>query len=103
MDDEEWAAEFAAAGLTGWHVRGSTAHTSVGCGTFTAAGELAARIARTCDELDHHAEIDLRFPDLVRVTTWSHDRGGLTRRDLRLAEAVSALIDGDGRPSRTEP
>jgi pterin-4a-carbinolamine dehydratase len=93
MGDEEWAERFAAEGITGWHVRGSQAFSDIGCGSFTAAGELAARIARTCDELDHHAEIDVRYPDVCRVTTWSHDVGGLSPRDLRLARAVNLLFE----------
>jgi len=93
MGDEEWAERFAAEGITGWHVRESTAFTDVGCGSFAAAGELAARVARACDELDHHAEIDVRYPDVLRVTTWSHDVGGLSERDLRLARAVNELFE----------
>ncbi len=93
MGDEEWAQRFADEGITGWHVRGGTAFSDIACGSFTAAGELAAQVARTCDELDHHAEIDVRYPDVVRVNTWSHDIGGLSDRDLKLARAVSALFD----------
>jgi len=93
MSDEEWADRFAEAGLSGWFVRGSQARAAFSCGTFTAAGELAAEVARVCDELDHHADIEVRFPDLVRVVSWSRDVGGLSERDLRLARAVSALLD----------
>jgi 4a-hydroxytetrahydrobiopterin dehydratase len=93
MGDEEWAERFAAEGIDGWYVRGSQAFTDVSCGTFAAAGELAAKVARACDELDHHAEIDVRYPDVCRVTTWSHDVGGLSARDLELARAVNLLCD----------
>jgi 4a-hydroxytetrahydrobiopterin dehydratase len=93
MGDEEWAARFADEGVTGWHVRGSQAFSDIACGSFTAAGELAAAVARACDELDHHAEIDVRYPDVLRVTTWSHDVGGLSERDLRLARAVNELFE----------
>jgi 4a-hydroxytetrahydrobiopterin dehydratase len=93
MGDEEWTERFATQGIEGWFVRESTARTDISCGTFTAAGELAAAVARTCDELDHHAEIDVRYPDVLRVTTWSHDVGGLSDRDLWLARAVNRLFD----------
>lgn len=91
-DDEEWAERFAEAGVQGWFVRQSTAHTDRSCGSFTAAGELAAAVARLCDEQDHHAEIDVRYPDVLRVTTWSHDVGGLSERDIRLARGVNELF-----------
>jgi 4a-hydroxytetrahydrobiopterin dehydratase len=94
--DEEWAARFDARGLTGWQVRGSQARTTYSCGTFTAAGEVAAAIAKVCDEQNHHAEIDVRYPDQVEVTTWSHDVGGLSQRDLDLARAISVAVE---RPS----
>ena len=98
MGDAEWTERFAAEGISGWHVRESTAFADIACGSFTAAGELAAEVARTCDELDHHAEIDIRFPDVVRVTTWSHDVGGLSARDLKLARAVNALFEARRNP-----
>jgi 4a-hydroxytetrahydrobiopterin dehydratase len=94
--DEEWAARFEARGLTGWQVRESQARTTYSCGTFTSAGEVAAVIARVCDEQDHHAEIDIRYPDQVEVTTWSHDVGGLSQRDLDLARAIDLAVE---RPS----
>jgi len=93
MGDVEWTARFADEGITGWHVRGGQAFSDVACGSFTAAGELAAAVARACDELDHHAEIDVRYPDVLRVATWSHDVGGLSERDLRLARAVNKLFE----------
>jgi pterin-4a-carbinolamine dehydratase len=94
--DEDWAARFEARGLSGWQVRGSQARTTYTCGTFTSAGEVAATVARVCDEENHHAEIDIRYPDRVGVTTWSHDVGGLSQRDLDLARAISVAV---GPPS----
>lgn len=93
MADLLTAQDFDRAGLGGWQVGDDRAVAVFACGSFTAAGELAQRIARLCDEQDHHAEVDIRYPDTVRVTTWSHDVGGLTRRDLELARAVSELHD----------
>jgi pterin-4a-carbinolamine dehydratase len=91
--DDEWAARFEARGLTGWQVRLSQAATTYTCGSFTAAGETAAVVARVCDEQGHHAEIDIRYPDEVRVTTWSHDVGGLSQRDLDLARAITVALE----------
>lgn len=54
--------------------------------------EFAGRVATLADELDHHPDIDLRYRT-VTVTTVSHDVRRLTRRDRRLAIAVSALAD----------
>ncbi len=91
--DDDWAARFEARGLTGWQVRMSQASMTYTCGSFTAAGEVASVVARVCDEENHHAEIDIRYPDEVRVTTWSHDVGGLSQRDLDLARAITLAIE----------
>ena len=99
MGDQNWTTEFERAGARGWQVEEGTARASISCGSFTAAGELAGEIARICDEQNHHADIDVRYPDIVAVTTSSHDVGGLTDRDLRLATAVSALLDDRRRPA----
>ena len=93
MADLLTAQDFERAGLGGWQVESDRAVAVFACGSFTAAGELAQRIAALCDEQNHHAEVDIRYPDTVRVTTWSHDAGGLTGRDLELARGVSALYD----------
>ncbi len=85
------AQDFADAGLSAWHVQDDRATAELACGSFSRAGELAHRVAQTCDGLDHHADLDIRYPDILRVTTWSHDAGGLTDRDLRLARAVQEL------------
>jgi pterin-4a-carbinolamine dehydratase len=92
MGDEEWAERFREAGLTGWSIRQAMARTTIHCGSFSAAGEMAARIARLCDEQDHPADIDIRAPDMVQLASWTQDDGGLTDRDLRLALAVDRML-----------
>lgn len=91
MADLLTADDFAKAGLGGWQVEDDRAVAVFACGSFSRAGELAGRITEVCDQQDHHADVDIRYPDTVSVTTWSHDAGGLTTRDLELAKAVSAL------------
>lgn len=45
------------------------------------------RVATLADEVDHHPEIDVRF-DQVRLTLSTHDAGGITEKDLQLAEQI---------------
>ena len=59
-------------------------------GSFSAGAELVSRIAVAADELNHHPDVDLRYPH-VTVTTVSHDVGRLTDRDRRLALEVSRI------------
>ena len=55
---------------------------------FATGARLVAKVAEEADAQDHHPDVDLRY-GFVEVRTWSHDVGGVTRRDLRLARAVS--------------
>ena len=90
------AAEFAARGLTDWRVIRSGVEANFSCGSFTEAGRFAADLAELCDARDHHASIDLRYPDLVHIMSTTHFKNALTDRDVALAEAVSALADDRG-------
>ncbi|RMH15246.1 MAG: 4a-hydroxytetrahydrobiopterin dehydratase [Gemmatimonadetes bacterium] len=45
------------------------------------------RVATIADELDHHPDIDVRY-DRVSLSLSSHDAGGITDRDLKLAERI---------------
>ena len=45
------------------------------------------RVATLADRADHHPDIDIRFSEVtVRLST--HDAGGITEKDLSLAEAI---------------
>ena len=85
--------EFEAEGLGGWRLEDETAVAEFACGTFAAAGEFATKVAALCDAHNHHADIDIRYPDVVRITTTSHDVGGLSARDIALARSVSAAFE----------
>ena len=82
------ADDFTQLGLTEWQVSGDTAEASYECGSFTAGGTLVARIAAIADSQNHHPDVSLGYPGVVKVTTSSHDVGALTDRDLPLARAI---------------
>ena len=84
------AEDFSKLGLTEWQVSGDTAEASYECGSFTAGGTLVARIAAIADSQNHHPDVSLGYPGVVKVTTSSHDVGALTDRDLTLAQAIHA-------------
>lgn len=45
------------------------------------------RIATLADDHDHHPDIDVRY-DSVTVSLTTHDAGGITEKDLKLAEQI---------------
>ncbi|MCC7346291.1 MAG: 4a-hydroxytetrahydrobiopterin dehydratase [Variibacter sp.] len=54
---------------------------------FNAAFGFMARVAMVAEKLDHHPEWKNVYKT-VEVTLSTHDAGGLTARDVRLAEAM---------------
>lgn len=91
MTERVSAAEFTTLGLDDWRVIRSGVEANFACGSFAEAGRFAADVAGLCDERNHHASVDLRYPDLVHVMSTTHFMEGLTDRDVALARAISDL------------
>lgn len=92
-------------GLDGWVLLGDGLRTRVPTGGFAAGLALVDRIGAAAEQADHHPDLDLRWGH-VDVRLWSHDAGGVTRRDVDLARTVSQLVaeagltpDGSGLQS----
>ena len=60
-------------------------------GSFGSAAAFVDEIARASDAAVHHPDIDVRYPDRVRVALVTHAAGGLTELDVQLAATISAL------------
>lgn len=91
MTDRVSAAAFTDLDLEDWRVIRAGVEANFGCGSFVEAGRFAADLGALCDQRDHHASIDLRYPDLVHVMSTTHFMEGLTDRDVSLARAISEL------------
>jgi len=57
---------------------------------FSAAWGFMSRVALAAEKLDHHPEWSNVW-NRVEVTLSSHDAGGLTARDFKLAAAIDRL------------
>ncbi|MGA8845065.1 MAG: VOC family protein [Nocardioides sp.] len=79
LDDWRWL-------LGGLHARFAT-------GDFATGLRLVEAIGAAAEAADHHPDIDLRYP-FVQVSLRSHDVGGVTQRDVRLAREIT---DAAGR------
>jgi 4a-hydroxytetrahydrobiopterin dehydratase len=72
--------------------------------SFVRGLELVTRIAAAAEQANHHPDVDLRYPR-VHVSLSSHDVHGLTRRDVDLAAAITAIADDlgvEGEPGRPQ-
>ena len=56
---------------------------------FVAAMEFVNRIAIVAEDEGHHPDIDIRY-NRVRLGLVTHDAGGVTERDARLATLFSS-------------
>ena len=90
--------EVKAAGLADWRWLVGGLHARFATGDFATGLELAGAIGAAAEEADHHPDLDLRYPFLA-VKLASHDVGGVTERDLRLATRISELAAAAGVPA----
>lgn len=74
-------------GLPGWSRKGEVLTKTFTFDRFADGIAFVDRIARTADEMDHHPDIDIRYTK-VTATLSTHDAGGITQSDLKLAQAI---------------
>ena len=87
--------QLSAAGLDGWTLLLSFGQggleTRIHTGNFCQGLRIVESIGRAAEELDHHAELDLRrFQVDVRLS--SRDSGGVTETDVALARRIDAIV-----------
>jgi 4a-hydroxytetrahydrobiopterin dehydratase len=57
---------------------------------FAAAMVFVNQVAEKAETAGHHPDIDIRY-NKVRLALVSHDKGGLTERDMKMAQALNSL------------
>ncbi len=70
-----------------WHYRDEAIHKKYTFPTFRSAIVFVNRVATIADELNHHPDIDVRY-NSVSLGMTTHDAGGVTEKDLGLAERI---------------
>ena len=58
---------------------------------FNLAIAFVNRVAAIAEAANHHPDIDIRY-NHVRLSLTSHDAGGVTARDLRMAETLNQEV-----------
>lgn len=76
--------------LPGWARDGDMLVKTYELASFPAAVDFLVRIAERAEAANHHPDLDLRYRRL-RVALTTHDEGGLSDLDLRLATEIEAL------------
>lgn len=78
------------ASLPGWHRQDKTIVQDFNFRDFKEAMKFVNRIADAAEAADHHPDIDIRY-NKVRLALWSHDSGGVTERDLKMAAKINEV------------
>ncbi|WP_232678071.1 4a-hydroxytetrahydrobiopterin dehydratase [Nocardioides sp. R-C-SC26] len=85
--------------LEDWRLLFARLHARFDTGDFATALQIAAEVGAVAEEMDHHPDIDLSYGRLdVRLS--SHDVGGVTQRDVRLAREISRIAGSRGATPR---
>lgn len=71
----------------GWKRKSNKLIKEFGFDSFRDSIVFVNRVATLADSADHHPDIDVRF-DSVTITLSTHDAGGITEKDLDLAEQI---------------
>jgi 4a-hydroxytetrahydrobiopterin dehydratase len=75
----------------GWERIGERLHRELVFADFGEAFAFMTRVALVAERLDHHPDWSNAWNRVV-IDLTTHDAGRLTGRDLRLAEAINAVL-----------
>jgi len=76
--------------LPGWKQNGNAIERAFQFENFVKAMEFVNRIAEAAEALNHHPDILINY-NKVTLTLVSHDSGGVTQRDIRMAGRTNEL------------
>lgn len=93
--------DIAAEGLSDWRIMFFTLQARFRTGSFATGLAMVNEIGEAAEAMNHHPDLDLRYPTLhVRLT--SHDVGGITQRDVDLARKISGMAERLGATADTD-
>ncbi len=89
MSDSE--IESGLSSIPGWSYEDGQLTRSFAFDTFLGGIDFVGKAAQAAEAADHHPDIDIRY-STIKVAVSSHDVGGITDRDFKLAAALNALV-----------
>lgn len=76
--------------IPGWELSGDRLRRTFAFADFSEAFAFMTRVALAAEKADHHPDWSNVW-NRVSVALWTHDAGGLTELDLRLAAEMNRL------------
>lgn len=76
--------------VPGWEHHGAAIERSYQFGNFVEAMSFVNQVAAVAESVNHHPDIEINY-NRVKLSLTSHDSGGVTQRDLRMAERLNGV------------
>jgi 4a-hydroxytetrahydrobiopterin dehydratase len=76
--------------LPQWKLEGKEIVRQYEFADFAAAMVFVNQVAEKAEAAGHHPDIDIRY-NKVRLALVSHDKGGLTKRDMSMARTIDSI------------
>lgn len=79
--------------LPGWQHKDKAIQRTFEFSDFKNAMRFVNQVAEAAEQANHHPDIDIRY-NKVTMALISHDSGGVTQRDVRMAAKISQIAGG---------
>lgn len=76
--------------LSGWKPNGDAIERAYEFSNFVQAMAFVNRVAEAAEAVNHHPDIVINY-NKVKLSLTSHDSGGVTQRDIRMAGKINEL------------
>lgn len=76
--------------VEGWKLDGKEIVRDYSFPDFVQALQFVNAVGEKAEAAGHHPDIDIRY-NKVKLALISHDSGGLTERDFRMAQAINGI------------
>ena len=76
--------------IEGWERAGDAIRRTFKLHDFVGAIEFVNRLVEPAEAMNHHPDLEVSW-NTVTVSLSTHSQGGITERDLELAERIQAL------------
>jgi 4a-hydroxytetrahydrobiopterin dehydratase len=79
--------------LPGWSANGNVIERVFDFPNFVEAMGFVNRVAEAAEAVNHHPDITINY-NKVKLSLTSHDSGGVTQRDVRMAGKINEIGAG---------
>ena len=75
-----------------WKREKASLTTEIECSSFMEGVDLIKRIAECAESQNHHPDLFLHDYKYLQIRLQTHDSGGLTSKDERLAQSIDEIL-----------